>query len=634
MCFLKHVSQGMITILVALCLTQCAVSAQVSKASQRALEQGRTLLEKEDFTAAAKAFSKSVKLDSANAMAHQLLGGIFYREQKWTKARRHLATAWRLDTEQRILPYHLARIAWHMQSYPEAIEYLEAYFGHPVKNPRINAVAEKLSRDARFMMTAPTEDTMEIKRLPNAINSSAPEYLPSLPAAENIMVFTRRVQGQEDFYRSVKRDGYWQEAEPLSELNTPENEGAHCLAADGKLLIFTACARRDGLGSCDLYYSVLRNERWTKPANLGANINSQSWDGQPSLSANGRTLYFSSDRPGGKGGRDLWVSQRTSKGWEKAVNVSALNTKNNEEAPFIHYDGRSLYFMSNGHPGFGGTDLFLSKIYEEGWSLPLNLGAPINTRDDEGALHIDRLGTTGYFARTNLNASTLQIDIFEFPVPTSIRPTAATYVNIQIRDLVTKVPLKGIIEVFDLQQEKTFLKTQTSADGQLLICLNAGVNYGFNVRSAGYAFHSANIDLMGVQARLSPHQIFADLQPLVKDDLPIAAPAIVLQNVFFEYAKATLLSSSFPELRRLWDLLDHQPKLKIEIQGHTDNVGSPEDNLKLSEERAKTVIEYLIKEGIDASRLSYRGFGESKPVASNETEEGRQKNRRTEFIIR
>ena len=268
-----------------------------------------------------------------------------------------------------------------------------------MRNPQLSKKATKYLRDAQFMMVEPQTYNIEVATLPATINTEAAEYLPSLPASENLMVFTRRVRGQEDFYVSKYHNGNWLRAIALDDLNTAENEGAHCLSADGKLLIFTGCARRDGMGSCDLYFSVLREGIWTTPRNLGPQVNSKNWDAQPSLSASGTTLYFSSDRPGGQGGRDIWTVNRTSNGWGRATNLDMINTVDNEESPYIHFDDESLYFMSDGHPGFGGYDLFMTKK-DRAWQKPINLGHPVNTREDEGALHVDRLGLIGYFARS------------------------------------------------------------------------------------------------------------------------------------------------------------------------------------------------------------------------------------------
>ncbi len=616
-------------------LSHCKVTAQIKKGSAKAFSRGESLLQKRDYQAAEEAFKESIRIDSNHTVAYLRLGGLAHRNRNWSAAEQYLKKVFQRESKKyQSVPLTLAEVAWQLQKHDEVLTYLNIFEETPIKNSKLITKAKKLRRDAQFMLADPPTHDIEIVMLGPSINTSAPEYLPSLPAMENLMVFTRRVHGQEDFFVTRFQNEKWLPAVPIEKLNTPENEGAHCLSADGKLLIFTACTRRDGLGGCDLYFSVLREDGWSMPANLGSPINTKHWEGQPSLSASARTLYFSSTRPGGMGNRDLWMAQRTAKGWSPPVNLSTINTNDNEESPYIHYDGGSLYFMSDGHPGYGGSDLFLSRLENNVWQPPINLGAPINTPSDEGAVHIDLAGGHGYFARTDHTSAHLDINILQFPLPPQIRPHPATYANILVLDHATDGPLQGIVEVFDLQNNKTFIKAQCGADGQLLVCLNSGKDYAFSVRKEKYAFYSANIDLSGENFSLEPTQIVARLQPLQKDVQAEESPPIVLENVFFEFAKPALLPSSEHELTQLHKMLVDQPQISIDIFGHTDNIGSPEDNLKLSEARAKTIYQHLVDRGIAADRLSYQGFGESQPVASNDSEEGRQQNRRTEFKIR
>ncbi len=615
--------------------TGCASLKAQTKSALKAFEQGEAALAKQDYEMATKAFRKSLKIDSTFAKAHMRIAGIAFRKQDWETSKRHLHLVLQLAPERYQSVYGtLADIAWQESAYSDAAMYAAMFLQQSRISPNRRQSLEKIKRDAEYLQNQPKAQNIKITKLSPGINTAEPEYLPALPATEDLMVFTRRVRGQEDFFVSRKVDGTWLPAQPLNALNTPENEGAHCLSADGSLLIFTACARQDGLGSCDLYYAVHRDGQWSHPANLGKQVNSSAWDGQPSLSASGTTLFFSSSRPGGLGARDLWKVDRTAQGWSTPVNLKEINTPGNEEAPHLHYDGVSLFFMSDGHPGHGGTDLFKSVWNDSSWQSPENLGGPINTRENEGALYIDRLGTTGYFARAEEKTAQRQIDIYSFPIPDHLRPNPATYVQIQVVDASNQSPIQAIVEVSNLTTGKRFIRTLTSQQGEILVCLTQGSDYSLAVEKSDYAFYSANFSLSDVGTRLDPEVIKAPLTPLVMDESdPEPNTPIVLNNIFFKYGEAELLPQSEPELARLLKLLVEHPLLQIQIRGHTDNIGSDGDNLQLSEDRAQTIYDYLVAEGVAATRMSYLGMGENEPIATNDTEIGRQSNRRTDFVI-
>ena len=226
----------------------------------------------------------------------------------------------------------------------------------------------------------------------------------------------------------------------------------------------------------------------------------------------------------------------------------------------------------------------------------------------------------------------LQVDIMSFPMPAKFKPNPATYVNISVVEKQTSTPLQGVVEVYDLTSQTTYLKTLTDEQGQLLVCLNSGRDYAFNVNKTDYVFYSANIALTGDSPKLTPTNVIAPLQPIKQLEASPQEP-IILENIFFASGKSELLANSTNELEKLYDLLEKNKAIKIVIQGHTDDVGETEDNLELSHARAKAVSDYLLDMGIKTTRLKFEGFGEARPIAPNDTEEGRQKNRRTEFII-
>ncbi|MCU0342118.1 MAG: OmpA family protein [Spirosomaceae bacterium] len=378
---------------------------------------------------------------------------------------------------------------------------------------------------------------------------------------------------------------------------------------------------------------------------MGPNINSVAWESLPSLSANGDLLYFSSNRTGGMGGSDIYVSKRNADGtWSKAeILKGAINTTSNDQAPFIHPDGQTLYFMSNGHPGFGGMDVFFARKTKEGvWDTPVNIGYPINTEKNEGAFYVSLDGSTAFFSKEGTDrkfeklelsgdAYHAALDIFSFDLYEGARPQPVTYVKAKVLDAVTKQPLQTNATILPLKDGKYFTQKSTGKDGTFLIVLPSGEDYALIVQKEVYLFYSENFSLNGVHKIDQPYELTILLQPISGLSADKQKP-IVLKNVFFDTGSALLRKESYSELNLLVELLQKNAALKIELRGHTDNVGSDSENLKLSENRAKAVVAYLVQKGIDTGRLRAKGFGETQPVDSNDTDTGRQNNRRTEFI--
>jgi len=395
-------------------------------------------------------------------------------------------------------------------------------------------------------------------------------------------------------------------------------------------MVFAACNRNDGFGQCDLYYSKKIDGKWTSPTNMGNVVNTAFWESQPSISSDGRTLYFASERPGGIGSSDIWVTTKNEYGkWTKPVPLdTTINTKQAETSPFIHPDGHTLYFCSNGHPGVGGFDIFFSKQDENGkWSKPKNLGYPINTTKDEIGLIVNAKGDKAYITSSREGGKGLQ-DIYMFDLYKEARPEAVTYFKGKVSDKQSGKPLKADFELKDVETGKVIVKsTSDENDGSFLICLTPGKDYALYVSSEGYLFYSDNFNLTTTASSLKP----------VMKDIPLSkilkGQKIILKNIFFETDSFNLKPSSESELNKLVDFLNANAKIKIEISGHTDNIGKPAYNLDLSLKRAKSVYNYLIGHGINASRLSYKGFGDTIPLSSNDNEEGRAQNRRTEMKI-
>ncbi|HEY0059463.1 MAG TPA: OmpA family protein, partial [Flavisolibacter sp.] len=444
------------------------------------------------------------------------------------------------------------------------------------------------------------------------------------------LVFTRRLNNfNEDFFGSMQQGGAWTEARPLpGNINTPLNEGAQTISQDAGWLIYTGCNREGGYGGCDLYISYLTNEGWSEALNLGKGINSEHWDSQPSLSPDKRSLYFTSRRPDGFGGSDLYVSHLGTNGkWSPAQNLGAeINTPGDESSPFIHADNQTLYFTSNTLPGYGEQDLFLVRKTSDGkWSKPQNLGYPINTIHHEGTLFIAADAKTAYYSSDRSDTKG-GLDIYSFELREDVRPSRTLSVKGKVFDQKTTAGLPSAVELIDLSSKQVISKVQTDENGNYLITLPVGKDYAFNVSRRGYLFYSDNFSLKN----RAPDSTYKKDIPL----LPIeVSAAVVLKNIFFPLNEFALQPESEVELERLVQLLKENPGVKIQIEGHTDAVGKAADNERLSQNRAKSVVTYLLGQGIAASRLTAKGFGATKPIGNNATEEGRAQNRRTEVRI-
>ena len=502
------------------------------------------------------------------------------------------------------------------------------------------------------------------------INSQYPDYGPVISADESEMIFTSRRPNTtgggtdpeineffEDIYISIKKDGKWGPAQNMGKpVNSDDHDANSGISADGqKFLVY----RSDGKDHGDLYESELKGDVWSKPDHMNKNINTSSHESSACYSPDGKTVYFVSDKPDESlGGRDIYVSTKDEKGkWGKAVNLGpTINTKYNEEGVYIHPDGKTMYFSSRGHKTMGGYDIFKSTFENGKWSEPVNLGYPVNTSDDDVFFVTSASGKHGYYSSFNANGFG-EKDIYmvtflglEKPMvvnnednllasqtapvkETVIAPTVQikeaqlTILKGVITDDQTKKPLEATIEIIDnLKNEVIATFLSNSSTGKYLVSLPAGRNYGIAVKKENYLFHSENFDIPNTAA----------YQEVVKDvalkNIAVGSK-IILKNIFFDFDKATLRPESTNELERLTKLLNDVPTLKIEISGHTDSKGADAYNKTLSNNRAKAVVDYLIGKGIAADRLTSIGYGEEQPIATNDTEEGRQLNRRTEFKI-
>ncbi len=608
---------------------------------KKAISEGRN----RKFDKSLKLYDKVLKKHPEFIDAQLRKAGMLYNIKQYDPSARAFEAAIAMAPEyDPKMYYSLAIVHRDMKQYDLAARNFQFYIDRSEEEKRITR-AKDLRDRAAFAHDAITNPVPFIpKKLEGGVNTDFSEYAPMLTMEEDRMIFTRRVGTQEDFYVAKIKDGEFVRVTEVDGLNTPQNEGIHTISADGRTMIFTACDRRTtGIGSCDLYYAHLDKEYWTIPSNMGKVVNSISWDSQPSLSADGKTLYFSSGRQDGFGGNDIWMTTKTdTSGWTfPTLLPEEINTSGNEESPFIHPDGHTLYFRSNKHIGMGGYDIFYSRYIDstKTWTAAKNIGYPINTEGSEGALSVSLDGKTAFFASDMAyinDKSKANLDIYSFELYPEARPMMTTFVKAKITDKETGVPLMAD---YRIEVISTTMKPKTGkADkrGSFINSLITNQSYALFVTMDGYVHHSENFDLEGIQDALDPFVINIELSKAekVKTDTPTKAEPIVLNNIFFESGKTELKPESDFELNTLAQNLNDNPNIKIQIIGHTDNVGSDVDNQILSEARAKSVADALLSRGIAPNRVTYLGLGETQPIADNESEEGRKTNRRTEFIIR
>ncbi|MFM2377262.1 MAG: hypothetical protein RLZZ165_2359 [Bacteroidota bacterium] len=534
----------------------------------------------------------------------------------------------------------LAEAAFKKEDYKTAAEHYDKFFSF---NPPVNGPSYRIwdhNRKSAHFGAANADKKIQFQpvNMGDNINSIGEEYLPNLTADGRTIFFTSRRPGciggyqaeyrdfTEDFYFSEMVDGKWQPCENLGPpVNTEHNEGAPSFSPDGQYVYFAACGRRGGYGDCDIYVSKLNGTTWSNPLNLGPIINSPQWDSQPSISSDGKTLYFSSRRPGGLGSEDIWYSQNVNGFWTEPKNLGEpVNTVGIEVSPFIHADGKTLYFSSDEHPGYGGLDLFIARNAGEGWTRPVNLGYPLNTSASEGNIFVDSKGETGLI-NSSREGGLGRSDIYQFKLDQSIRPDFTTYVRGIVTDKTTGKPLDANVTFINVTTGDTIRSVGTnSATGKYMLTLPLDQDYAAFVDKKGYLFHSKFFSLKGIDPKSTPFfEVDIQLEPLT------IGLEVVMSTIFFETNKHAILDVSKPELEHMVSFLQTNKNLRVEIGGHTDNVGTEADNQILSESRAAEVRKYLISRGIKADRIESRGYGESQPLSTLDSETGRGLNRRT-----
>jgi outer membrane protein OmpA-like peptidoglycan-associated protein len=612
-------------------------------------EEGKKNFEFKKDKEAEKNFLKAIELDPTFVEPHMALGYLYADHKQIDKAIEHFKIA--TEVNPKFFPtnfYDLGGLYLTQGKYTEGRQAYEAFLGFERINPNLREKADKFLANAKFGEEAmKNPKPFDPKNVGEGINSNFYEYFPSITADGNSFLFTRnfRVEGQpgsqEDFYMSEKVKDQWQPAMPIKQINSPGNEGAPSLSVDGQFMFFVLCPDmygnygregRKGLGSCDIFFSQKINGKWSEPVNAGEPINTNNWETQPSFSSDGKTLYFVrgyNTREGIKN-QDIYMSQIGFDGkFSAPVKMGPnINTDGKEESVYIHPDNMTLYFSSDGRPGMGGLDIYMSKRQADGeWGPAVNLGYPINTFGDENSLLVGPSGKIAYFA-SERQGGYGGLDIYQFELPESFRPEVITYVKGKVFDSLSRKGLDAAFELIDLETQQSVMRSYSAKDGNFLLTLNANHNYALNVSKEGYLFYSNNYSLKGISTDYNnPFIINVPLQPID------TGYVIELKNVFFDVDKFDLKPESKSELNKLAEFLKKNPTIKGELGGHTDNTGDKKKNQLLSQNRAKSVLDYLVTAGIDKTRLSFKGYGDTKPKFPNDTPEHKAANRRTEFKV-
>ncbi len=624
-----------------------------SKKAIEAFENAQHSYASNKFDEAITFLNVAIKKEDRFIEAYLLKADIFFNQKKYEQEVLALENAIAIDSLFFVPALFNMGVAKYNTGQYDDVEKWMALYKSNNRSKRSRLNPDHWVEKAKFAKEAIVKPIyIEPVNLGEAVNSELDEYWPSLSADGETMIFTvlvpndplvtdvkgltkNAINFREDFYVSTNDGQDWQAREAVTSINTTSNEGAQSLSADGNWMFFTACGRSGGKGSCDIWFSKREADGWSKPTNLGAPVNTPFWESQPSFSADGRTLYFVSSRPGGEGKKDIW--QATIVGFKmdgtpffgNVVNLGKnINTELDENSPFIHHDNRTLYFASEGWPGMGAMDLFLSRKDEGNqWTRPTNLGYPLNTENDEIGLVINAKGDLGYFSSDGLNERDDK-DIYQFTIPQKIRPQSVTYIKGKVFDKDSREWLLADIRVNALPEGDLSVATTTAShSGEFLFCLPGGGDYVLNIQKEGYLFYSDNFKVSPTASIDKPQILDVYLSKIKEGE------RFVLRNVFYETDSYVLKEASHVELEYVVKLLKINPELRVEIGGHTDNIGTQSYNKELSQKRAKSVYDFLLEKGIGAHQLSYKGYGFAQPLQSNQTEEGLAQNRRTELKV-
>jgi outer membrane protein OmpA-like peptidoglycan-associated protein/tetratricopeptide (TPR) repeat protein len=640
---------------ISLLLTNISI-AQVNKLDRVA----NNYFKVEEFASALPLYLKLDSLVPENALYQYRTGICYYNSHYKNKSLAYFEKARNMKHEDPELDMYLARACHYGHKFDEAIIYYEKF-----KRRRVDTTAIEEKEDDtedikevhfaekhidRYIQMCRTgkelvEDSLYLvmENIGPTINTIYPDYVPVISADESVLIFTSRrnttTGGKidntdnhfyEDVYISHKDSitGKWRNPENMgTHVNSALHDACIGLSPDGqKLFIYRSNSARNSSG--DIYISRLEGTNWSVPVLMDKNINSPGWEPSATISADEKTIYFTSNRPGGYGGTDIYMIKLIGDTlWSEPINMGPIvNTEFNEDAPYIHPDNVTLFFSSKGHKNIGGYDIFTT-VYDVAsgqWSKPENAGYPINTADDDIYFIWSADGTKGYFSSWRDNTYG-EKDIYVIHRPEG--KASLLVMKGRVLDNITKKPLSASMTVIDKQTGVIIGKfNSNSTNGKYVLTLPHGGDYSVTVETDGYITNKEDIKV----PRKNP--FFEVRKDFYLDQLQVGV-VLVFNNIFFDFDKAVLRKDSDEDLKKILDFLIQYSDFKVEISGHTDSKGNERYNQKLSERRGAAVVKYMIQNGIPKERMVAKGYGEKKPLAPNETDEGRQMNRRTELKI-
>lgn len=609
------------------------MNAQTNKKVEDLYTEAQKQFSAKNYSGTIKTCNQILSEEPKFKDAHLLLADVYNRLDSVNSEIIHLNKAGEIGREWDVV-FRLGEAHFKKADYFEALRYYNIYSDYKyIPEKRQFLLACKIA-SCKFI-TQPLFNSEEIKLQKSGI-SATEEYWPTISSDGKTMIFNRISNDSKLRTDQMTQadSAKWDIAMLVNDTIAFYNEGVKTLPDSSKIMFFTACNRPDGMGNCDIYFARFKDGKWAEPVNAGSQVNSEFWEGQPSFSAESKVLYFSGDKTGGKGKSDIWKCELTGFSedglpqWKQPVNLGNLiNTSGIEISPFIYENKQLLYFASDGHPGIGGMDLYSAETDNLGNITNLkNLGYPINTHYDDAGLTLNYVCDTTYFTSSRMTEK--GEEIFAFNLDRGLATTPVAYVKVKVIDLKTKKPVLASVKLENQPFKASRFQIQdTDENGETMFCVQLNRNYAFTISQPGYLFISRFINQGNVNSINEPQELNIELEPI-----EIGAE-VQLYNIYYETDSFRILPQSETELQNLVSFLKNNNELKIEIQGHTDSSGNAESNQILSQRRAKSVVDYLTRNGISTNRLKFGGYGDKVPISSNETAEGRMLNRRTTIKI-
>jgi len=624
---------------------------KLEKKTEKTYQEGIDYLKRGNYNLAGQQMRKVISEEPGCVDAYFVLGLVNFKkaDNNFREAEKNLRKVIELCPSYDVYAYYyLGEIYYGEENYALALKNLDEFLKDvdKIKKDEDYNRAVSLQKYSKFYLEMTGHPVPFTPQVVEGISTPQNEYLPILSPDNQMALFTREIKiepGKNSLFRETKMkerflysmrnpDGKFEAGEEMPEpFNVNDNEGGATLTADNNTLYYTVC-KFDNVKkylNCDIYYSENVNGEWSPIKSVSNKINLPgSWESQPTISADGRTLYFVSDRSGGFGGYDIYRSINSESGeWGTPINLGPLiNSTGNEKSPFFHPDEKTLYFSSDGWMGLGGYDIFYSKLDEHGlWTKPKNIGYPINSPDDEVGFFVSTDGMQGFFASNKFNGKG-GWDLYSFELYDAARPEKVLLIRGNVKSEYSAEPVKAHIELKNLDTKKISNIPMDSVTGNYVAVAPFNSDYIMTVKKEGHVYESRYIAKVDSMFKL-PARIDIEMKPIELNK------SYRINDIYFPFNSFDLTIESKAVLDQLIEFLNESQNISIQIQGHTDNIGNDASNLKLSESRAQSVYNYLIEKGIAEKRLTYKGFGKSMPVAENDSEEGRARNRRTVFVI-